>query len=164
MTTSSRSPRPPCRWEIRPGVPREYLEAVSQPPLLAQLLYNRGVAPEAVAAYLDPTQFQAGSPFHIPDVDKAVERINKALLNREKIGIFGDFDVDGVTSTAVIKETLALLGTDAPVYIPDRSEGHGLSADGVRYLRDKGASLVITCDCGVTDLAEAEKSAALGVD
>ncbi|MFW6056522.1 MAG: single-stranded-DNA-specific exonuclease RecJ [Chloroflexota bacterium] len=164
MTTSSRSPRPPCRWEIRPGVPQEYLDAVGQSRLLAQLLYNRDVMADAVAAYLDPTQFQPGDPFLIPDVDKAVERINKALLRREKIGIFGDFDVDGVTSTAVIKETLALLGTDALVYIPDRSEGHGLSADGVRYLRDQGASLVITCDCGVTDLAEAEKSAALGVD
>ena len=164
MTTSSRSPRPPCRWEIRPGVPREYLDAVGQPPLLAQLLYNRGVTAEAVAAYLDPTQFQPGNPFLIPDVDKAVVRINEALLRGEKIGIFGDFDVDGVTSTAVIKETLALLGTEALVYIPDRSEGHGLSADGVRYLRDQGASLVITCDCGVTDIAEAEKSAALGVD
>lgn len=164
MTTSSRSARHPCRWDVRPGVPTDYREATGQSPLIAQLLYNRGVPPTDVAAYLDPTQFQAGSPFLIPDVDKAVERINKARLAGETIGVFGDFDVDGVTATAVIREALALLGTQALAYIPDRSEGHGLSAEGVRFLRDKGASLVITCDCGVTDIAEAEKSAALGVD
>jgi single-stranded-DNA-specific exonuclease len=149
---------------VRPKVTEDYLKAIGQLPLIAQLLFNRNVSPDDVGAYLDPTQFQPGSPFLIPDVDKAVERINKALLRGETIGVFGDFDVDGVTATAVLRETLALFGNQALVYIPDRSEGHGLSAAGLADLRNRGATLVITCDCGVTDIAEAEKSAELGVD
>jgi len=164
MATSPLNAQHHCRWEVRPRVPPEYVEAVDQPPLVAQLLYNRGVSPADVPGYLQPTQFQAASPFLIPDVDKAVERIYRALKDRETIGVFGDFDVDGVTSTAVICEALELLGAHPLIYIPDRSEGHGLSADGITFLHDQGASLVITCDCGVTDIAEAETASALGVD
>jgi len=86
-------------------------------------------------------------------------------MRRETVGVFGDFDVDGVTATAVLLEGLRSLGIKAIEYIPDRiGEGPGLSADGVAWLRDHGASLVVTCDCGISDLAEAEKSSKLGVD
>jgi len=155
----------PAGWRVKPPAPSDYIAAVSSSPLVAQLLYNRGVSARDVPAFLDPASFRPGDPFAIPDMLTAVTRLNQARMRQETVGVFGDFDVDGVTATAVLLEGLRGLGIKAIEYIPDRiGEGHGLSADGVAWLRDHGASLVVTCDCGISDLAEAEKSSKLGVD
>ncbi len=128
-------------------------------------MYNRNVGPHQVPAFVDPDIFTTESPFILPGVSEAVDRIYRAIREGETIGVYGDFDVDGVTSTAVIVEALEILGARAIAHLPDRfKDSHGLKATGVKSLRDRGASLVITCDCGISDLAEADKAAALGVD
>ncbi len=165
MTVSRNGPPPSTRWDISPSAPGEYLSAVTYPPLVAQLLYNRNVGPHQVPAFVDPALFTTESPFILPGVREAVDRIYRAIREGETIGVYGDFDVDGVTSTAVIVEALEILGARAIAHLPDRfKDSHGLKASGVKSLRDRGASLVITCDCGISDLAEADKAAALGVD
>ena len=128
-------------------------------------MYNRNVSASDIPGHLDPDLYVTKSPFLLKDMGRAVERIWKALTLRETIGVFGDFDVDGVTSVTVLAEALQMLGGKVVTYIPNRFEqGHGLDAGGVKDLRDRGASLVITCDCGITDLPEAEKVAKMGVD
>jgi len=150
---------------MKASAPREYMDATGCAPLVAQLLYNRGIAPADVPSFMDPDLFREHSPFDLADAGKAVCRINTALMRHETIGVFGDFDVDGMTATAVISEALTWLGAKVVTHIPNRfTQGHGLNASGVAELHGKGASLVITCDCGISDLDEADKSAALGVD
>ena len=132
---------------------------------MAQLLYNRGVSPQAAPSFLDPDLFHAPAPFLLPDMGKAVNRINVALTRGETIGVFGDFDVDGMTATTVLSDALSGLGARTLTYVPNRfTQGHGLHASGVRFLKEKGASLVITCDCGTSDLAEADEVARMKVD
>lgn len=129
------------------------------------MLYNRGIAIGQVQSFIDPDLQREEDLFGLPDAATAVQRINQALLRGETIGVFGDFDVDGVTATVVIREALTWLGAKTIPYIPNRfTQGHGLHASGVGWLRDHGATLVITCDCGISDLAEADKAASLGVD
>jgi len=128
-------------------------------------LYNRGIPLAGIPSFIDPALFQESSVFDLADAGKAVRRINQALMRHETIGVFGDFDVDGVTSTAVISEALTSLGARVVTHIPNRfTQGHGLHASGVEKLKEKGATLVITCDCGISDLPEADKAAAMGVD
>jgi len=133
---------------------------------VAQLLFNRGLAPQDIPAFLDPGLFREPDPSLLTGIDRAVHRINQALLRGETIGVFGDFDVDGMTATTVLSEGLGALGAKTATFIPNRfTQGHGLHASGVEWLKKvKGASLVITCDCGISDLAEADKAAAMGVD
>lgn len=150
---------------MKAPAPRDYMDATGCAPLVAQLLYNRGIAPADVPSFMDPCLFREHRLFDLADTDKAVCRINTALMRHETIGVFGDFDVDGMTATAVIAEALTWLGAKVVTHIPNRfTQGHGLNASGVAELHDKGATLVITCDCGISDLDEADKSAALGVD
>jgi single-stranded-DNA-specific exonuclease len=160
----STSPPPP-RWTVKPLVPRDYIKASGQSELVGQLLYNRNVSVDDIPGFLDPGMYVPKSPFLLKDMGRAVERIWKALTLGETIGVFGDFDVDGVTSTIVIAEALQMLGGKVVTYIPNRFEqGHGLDAGGVEDLRQRGASLVITCDCGISDLPEAKKASRMGVD
>ena len=162
---TSRIASPAPLWRVQTPVPRDYVDATGCDPLVAQLLYNRGIAPADVPSFMDPDLVREHNLFDLADADKAVHRINRALMRQETIGVFGDFDVDGVTSTAVICEALTWLGAKVVTHIPNRfTQGHGLHASGVERLRDQGATLVITCDCGISDLDEADKSAALGVD
>ena len=154
-----------AQWEILPPAPSEYLSAVSFPPLVAQLLYNRGVKSDEIEIFLNASQEFEGNPFLLPDMSQAVSRVYKALLSREKIAIYGDFDVDGITATAVLAEGLSQLGGRVIVYTPDRSsEGHGLKSPAIEKLRNQGVSLIITVDCGITDLAEARRAREIGLD
>ncbi|MCK5212957.1 MAG: DHH family phosphoesterase, partial [Dehalococcoidia bacterium] len=165
MSQASSSPQTPPRWEINPPAPEDYINTVGYPRLIAQLLYNRNIKAEQVAGFVDPAQFTTQSPFVLPGVTEAVARIRKAIDSEEIIGVYGDFDVDGVTSTAVLMEAMTIMGARTIAHIPDRfTDSHGLKASGVKSLQERGASLVITCDCGISDLAEAEKSVALGID
>ncbi|MBN1856345.1 MAG: single-stranded-DNA-specific exonuclease RecJ [Dehalococcoidia bacterium] len=162
---ASNSPQSSPRWEISAPVPEDYVSAVGYSRLIAQLLYNRNVKAEQVPSYVDPEKFTTQSPFVLPGVSDAVNRIYKAIRSGEIIGVYGDFDVDGVTSTAVLMEAITIMGGRTIAHIPDRfTDSHGLKASGVKSLKERGASLVITCDCGISDLAEAEKSVALGID
>jgi len=153
------------RWEVLPPAPAEYLGAASLPPVIAQLLYNRGVSPNQIEAFVVADHQLQGNPFLLPDSSPAVSRIYQALLSGEKIAIYGDLDVDGVTATAVLVEALSQLGGKITTYIPDRlSEGHGLKSAGLEKLHHDGARLIITVDCGISDIAEAKHAQQLGLD
>jgi single-stranded-DNA-specific exonuclease len=153
------------RWKILPPVPKSYVEASGVTDLVAQLLYNRGVGPEQVEPFLAVDDRLEGNPFLLPDISKAVGRVYRAVLAREKVAVYGDFDVDGVTAAAIVVEGLSRLGAEAIVHIPDRfEEGHGLNGSAIDKLHARGADLVITVDCGVTDVAEVGRAKELGMD
>lgn len=146
-------------------MPEEYLNASDLPPLVAQLLYNRGVKLEEIAPFLSADRRLEGNPFLLPDISQAVNRVYKAVLAREKIAVYGDFDVDGVTAIVILVEGLSRLGAEVIPYIPDRiNEGHGLKISALEKLHAQGANLVITVDCGVTDLKEVEQAQDMGMD
>jgi single-stranded-DNA-specific exonuclease len=134
-------------------------------PLIAQILMRRGILTvEAAQAFLDPASYQPASPYDLPQMDRAVERIKAALAAQEPMAVWGDFDVDGQTSTALLVDALRGLGADARYYIPGRQEGHGVRMEPLKRLIDDGARLLITCDCGVSDVAEVEYARSRGVD
>src|SRR5207244_4946965 len=117
---------------------------------LAQLLCARGVAEAGVAAYLHPTlKHWLPEPLLLKDMERAVTRTRRAIEGQEKIAIFGDYDVDGSASTVALSEFLAAIGTKPRVYVPDRmTEGYGPSVRALQKLKEDGASLVVTVDCG----------------
>jgi single-stranded-DNA-specific exonuclease len=134
---------------------------------LARLAWLRGAdRPEALAWRLDPAWTRSTDPHLLPGVDPAVARIRKAIDARERIVVYGDYDVDGVTATALLMRTLEKLGADASFFIPNRfSDGYGLHLDCIQELkatRDPG--LLISVDCGVRSVAEVKASLELGLD
>jgi len=146
-------------------MPDEYSNASDLHPLTAQLLYNRGIKLEDIDPFLAADPGLEGNPFLLPDISQAVSRIYKALIAREKIAVYSDFDVDGVTATVILVEGLSRLGAEVIFHIPDRfSEGHGLKISALEDLRAQGADLVITADCGITDLAEVKRAQKIGID
>ena len=154
-----------ARWKVLPPVPDEYLNACDIPPLVGQLLYNRGVKPENIAPFLSADRRLEGNSFLLPDIPQAISRVYKAVLAREKIAVYGDFDVDGVTAIVILTEGLSRLGAEVIPYIPDRiNEGHGLKIPALEKLHAQGVSLVITVDCGITDLKEVKKAQDMGMD
>ena len=132
----------------------------------ARLLYHRGLrTPEAVERFLSCEDTNFHSPFLLKDVEDAVARIRTALARKEKIVIYGDYDVDGVTSVSMLYLYLTGMGGDVGYYIPSRSgEGYGLSRAALDKLRADGVSLVITVDTGITACEEAEYAKEIGVD
>ncbi len=156
---------PRVQWHLLPSAPEAYLRASSLPPLIAQLLYNRGVKTDEIESFLTVDHRLEGNPFLFPDMTQAVDRIYKALLSREKIAIYGDFDVDGITAIVVVAEGLSWLGGEVVPYIPDRvDEGHGLNSVAMKKLRSQGISLIITVDCGVSGINEVQEAGKLGMD
>jgi len=153
-------------WRILPPVPTDVLSSDELPPLLRQLLYNRGVRDVVQArAFLAADITSGGDPFALPDMDAAVSRIYRALLSSEKIAVYGDFDADGITSTVLLVEGLSLLGASVVPHIPHRiNEGYGLRATSLDKLRQAGVSLVITCDSGITAIEEVRYAQKIGLD
>jgi len=129
---------------------RELVRAGDLPLVLAQLLAARGVGPSEVQDVLNPTLKRLlPEPSTFKDMDKAVARARAAVENGERIAIFGDYDVDGSCSAALLHDFFAALGIETRIYIPDRmSEGYGPSARALLQLKEEGASLVLTVDCG----------------
>ena len=136
-------------------------------PFAAQLLINRGIKTAAEArAYLYPTFDELHSPFKLADMDKAVERIHKAISRGEKICVYGDYDTDGTTATALLLNTFRHMDVAADYYIPNRfGEGYGLSEDTVKKIhQENDAKLLITVDCGITSVQEVALANQLGMD
>lgn len=125
-------------------------------PVLAQILVNRGITNyDAAKKFLYPDLSDLESPFLLKDVSKACSIITQSIAKREKIIVFGDYDTDGVTSTAILVLALRYLGADVFYYIPHRTEeGYGISAEGIKYAKDQKASLAITVDNGITSIEE----------
>jgi single-stranded-DNA-specific exonuclease len=142
-------------------------EALHIPPLLAQCLLNRGLSdPAAITAFLQPRLKQLADPFLLPNIAAAVERLLQARQRGEPFAIFGDYDVDGVTSTALLLEVLRPLGWKVHYYLPHRmDEGYGLSPDGVENCLAKfPVSLLLAVDCGSTAVATIASLRQRGVD
>ena len=142
------------------------LEAAGYPRLLSSVLAARGVStPEEAAVFLDRERSLTHSPMLMKDMDRAVARINRALADQERMAVFGDYDVDGITATVLLVDFLRSRGADCLKYIPRRVEdGYGLGRDALRALRDKGVTLVITVDCGITGVEEAAFAREIGLD
>ena len=133
----------------------------------ARLLTNRGIKTAAEArAYLYPTFDELHDPFEFADMNKAVDRINKAMARGEKICIYGDYDADGTTATALLLNTFRQLDAPADYYIPDRfGDGYGLSKDTVEKIRQKqDPKLLITVDCGINAVEPVTLANELGID
>ena len=136
------------------------------PYLVSAVLASRGTeTAEQAAELLECEHTLAHSPLLMKDMDKAVERINRALAVGEKIAVFGDYDVDGITSTCLLTDYLRSRGAEVFMHIPRRvEEGYGLGADAIRALAQQGATLLITVDCGITGTEETAFAKSLGVD
>ena len=156
------------KWNI--GTPQEQdvalLRSAGYPYLLSTVLATRGItSPEDAAEFLDRERHLTISPMRMRDMDKAVSRIQRAISDRETIAVFGDYDVDGITSTVLLLDYLKSCGAHCLRYIPRRIEdGYGLSKDAIQGLHDQGASLMITVDCGITGNEEVDFANSLGMD
>jgi single-stranded-DNA-specific exonuclease len=157
------------RWEIASGNPRveEKLAAALQiRPLAARLLVNRGITSiEAARDFLTPSLQHLHDPFLMRGMAEAVNRLTQSLQSQETIGIYGDYDVDGITATAVLRWFFRDIGVPVPYYLPHRMrEGYGLNAEAVRKLADEGIRVLITVDCGITGHEEVQLARRLGMD
>ena len=149
-----------------PAVPEETVGALGFPPLQSQLLYNRGLDSRAEAqSFLSPDKSEVCDPMLLPDMEKAVSRLRRAIEDKERIGVFGDFDIDGISGSAVVMSGLGKLGADVVPYLPDRAtEGHGLNPTAIRELAEKGVSVLVTVDCGADSDTEVEFASSVGID
>ncbi|MFN8383297.1 MAG: single-stranded-DNA-specific exonuclease RecJ [Anaerolineales bacterium] len=155
------------RWIIPPLITPEADSELSKfPPVLRQILFNRGYATDAEArAYLNAKPNINYDPFQMTGMREAVDRIQLAIKNNEPIAIYGDYDVDGVTATALLVETLKHLNADIRGYIPNRfEEGYGLNNNALDELKADGVKLVITVDCGIRSPSEALHARTIGLD
>ena len=155
-------------WKIpytRPCVPRDLIEA-GYPPLLCQVLALRGIGTAQEAELmLHGGEEELFDPMLILDMDKARERILRAIDRGEIVSVYGDYDVDGITATCLVTDYLRSKGLECHPYIPDRNdEGYGLNKSALKSLREKGVSLLITVDCGITAVDEARYAKELGID
>ncbi len=155
------------RWEVLPTLPAESnLELSGYPPVLRQILYNRGYrSHEQARIYLEAQTPPGCLPNNIRNLPKAIDRLKFAIDQGEKIVVYGDYDADGVTATALLGLALRSLGAQVSEYIPNRfDEGYGLNLDAMRTLVDEGTRLLITVDCGIRSWDEAEFSQTAGMD
>ncbi len=160
------------KWELRSDKTQYDSEIVSLAeklgvsPLTALLIYNRGQdTPEKAKSFLSVLSGSYYDPFLMPDMDKAVARITEAVEKKEKVVIYGDYDVDGVTSVSILYTYLKELGLSPEYYIPSRSaEGYGVNNDAIKQLAEKNITLMITVDTGVTALEEVKFASSLGID
>ena len=134
--------------------------------ILAKILLNRGIEKdEDIKIFLEPTRSDFYDPFLLPDMTKAVDRIIKAIENKEKVVIYGDYDVDGITSVTVLKKYLKERGLDVGYYIPNRlEEGYGLNKEAIKKIIQEKYTLMITVDCGISGIAEIEECNKMGIE
>jgi single-stranded-DNA-specific exonuclease len=154
------------KWWIYPRIPADVNEALHEfPDFLRQLLYNRGYMDEAGAIeYLNASR-TPGDPFLLLDMEKATDRLLRAVDQQEPIIVYGDYDVDGVSATALMVQVLKTSGARVTRYIPNRfDEGYGVNREAVQLLADSGAKVILTVDCGIRSPGEAELAKSLGVD
>ena len=151
---------------IRRRLPR-WLPRQASPPVLANLLVQRGIDTlEKAKKFFNPQLSDLHDPFPMKDMDKAVERVERAVRNREKIMVYGDYDVDGTTAVALVYKFLRQIGhKDLLFYIPDRyTEGYGISTKGIDHAARKGATLIIALDCGIKAIEKVDYAKRKGVD
>jgi single-stranded-DNA-specific exonuclease len=157
------------RWRIHPHDPDRIAalgRAAGIPAVVAQLLICRGITdPELARTFLAPKLSALRDPEELPGCSQAAEFIHQAITAGKRIVIYGDYDVDGITGTAILWRCLTLLGADVGYYIPNRiDEGYGLNCQAIRSQAAQGSSLIVAVDCGIASLEEAETARQLGLD
>ena len=155
------------RWVVKPQGNPEAAAATGISPVLANLLVQRGIDTlEKAKKFFNPQLSDLHDPFLMKDMDKAVERVERAVRNREKIMVYGDYDVDGTTAVALVYKFLRQIGhKDLLFYIPDRyTEGYGISTKGIDHAARKGATLIIALDCGIKAIEKVDYAKRKGVD
>ena len=159
------------RWVVKPQGNPEAVAAMAAAtgisPVLANLLVQRGIDTlEKAKKFFNPQLSDLHDPFLMKDMDKAVERVERAVRNREKIMVYGDYDVDGTTAVALVYKFLRQIGhKDLLFYIPDRyTEGYGISTKGIDHAARKGATLIIALDCGIKAIEKVDYAKRKGVD
>lgn len=156
-------------WRLLPAKPDEaqhLARSAKLPPVVAQLLLNRGIATAAEAQrFLFAPLAALHSPALLPHIPLAAARVHQAIVEKRKICIYGDYDVDGVTGTAILLKLLTHLGADVMFHVPLRlSEGYGLNSERLGELAKQGVSLVISVDCGIASIEEAAEAKRLGLE
>jgi single-stranded-DNA-specific exonuclease len=164
----ARHASPKKQWVIHPPHPNaeELAKSIKVSPLLAQVLINRGIT-DAVAGsvFLKPKLTDLITPELMPGIEPAIGRIKKAIKDKERITIYGDYDVDGITGAAILWQVLTLLGADVNYYVPHRiDEGYGLNEEAIQTLVQAGTKLLITVDCGITAVESALLAGQLCLD
>ena len=144
----------------------ELVDALSLKEFIAKVLVSKGFdTPESAREYLSSNINSLANPFLLKDMDKAVDRIKKAVVNKEKIMIYGDYDVDGITSVAALWRYLTFKGADVQCYIPERvNEGYGLNKNAIERFSEVGVKLIITVDSGITAHDEIDFASSIGID
>ena len=158
----------PKRWNVAPpqASAEELAARLKVSPLIAQVLLVRGVAEvDDCQAFLRPSLSSLHHPSTLPGVTQAADRIARAIRDHEKIVIYGDYDVDGITATAILWHAVRTLGGKADFYVPHRiDEGYGLNAQAIAQICDQGAKLIVTVDCGITAIEQVKVARDRGVD
>ena len=156
-----------ANWKIKEGSDYKNPENLSVHPLILKILSQKGIGTdEGINNFLNPDyERDTHDPFLFLEMEKAVKRIKQAREKKEKVAIFGDYDADGVTSTAIIKETLDEIGISSFIYIPDKKiEGYGMNTGAVNDFRQKEVKLIITVDCGISNAKEIEEAESCGIN
>lgn len=153
-------------WWLAPPAPEIVRAALGRwPPLLQDLLYHRGITSAEAADEFLARAWSAGDPFQLKGMEQALERLERAIARGEPIAVYGDYDVDGVTATAMLVQVLQILGAHVRPYIPHReTEGYGLNSEALRGLAEAGIRVVITVDCGARAVTEAALARSIGLD
>jgi len=157
----------PKHWQIEPRITTEAEESLKAfPSIIRQLLFNRGYASdESARKYLKASVAFDTSPWQLKGMEKAINRLEEAILKNELVVIYGDYDVDGVTATALLVQVLKSMGAIVHEYIPNRfDEGYGLNTEALDTIKAEGAKVVITVDCGIRSLDEIVYARNLGLD
>lgn len=156
------------QWQVAEPISQGFLDQFPElNHVLLQLLWNRGFREQAeINEFLNPDWLaNIHDPYLFKGMQVAIERIYEGIGKQEVIGVFGDYDADGVTAAVIITSTLKKLGAQVEVYLPHRErEGYGLNKDAIRYLKEKGVGLLITCDCGIANPTQVEFANSLGIN
>jgi len=155
-------------WHLLPNDPTaadQLARSANTSAVVAQLLLNRGITtPAAARLFLNSPMNALHPPGHLPGIDAAADRLTQAVADNQKICIYGDYDVDGTTGTAILLGMLERIGANVEFYIPNRmDEGYGLNIEAIRQLASDGVQLLVTVDCGIASLAEADEARRLGM-
>ena len=157
------------RWNfIKPNLElqKSFSKGLGISPITAQLLINRGIDNlDSAGNFINSTLNSFHDPYQMKDMDKAVQRIIHSIKSKEKIFIYGDYDVDGITATSLLILFFREMNVDASYYIPKRAgEGYGLNLNAISWIKEQGGKLIITVDCGITAVKEGKALKEMGLD
>ena len=146
-------------------LPRELIALCNGNEILAKIFYNRGIkTAEGIERCLNYKKYNGYNPMEFPKIQEACEIIRCCIKNKEKIAVYGDYDVDGITATSLLVLNLKRLGLDIVYHVPDRfSEGYGMNIEVVERFYDEGIGTIVTCDCGIANFDEIARAKELGM-